>query len=174
MGNRNYYQDNCPIVRHPKIEAFQWAETLYQTYTDAELLAGQVPTPPPTYSVSCSLRPEIGKTLVLEADFSDGEGNFLKNQPVWISGEGELGRLIQLDNPTTANQDWVPPGRSGLLTETNPNGHLVLPAAVALNQAMAPISPLAPLTGGLAFTILDLKGRPSIWAAVISRSIISP
>ncbi len=158
MGNRDHYQDTCPISRHPQIDAFQWAETLYRTYKDAGLLTGQVPTPPVTYNVACSLRPEIGQPLVLEADFNDGEGNYLKNQPIWITGDGELGRLIQIDNPMTSGKDWVAPGSTSLLAETNPNGRMVLPAAVALNQAMTPISPLNPMTGGLTFTMPGPEG----------------
>ena len=39
-GNANRYYETCPISRHPKIDPFQWAETLYQTAQEYDLEGG--------------------------------------------------------------------------------------------------------------------------------------
>ena len=39
-GNEYRYQETCPISRHPKIDPFQWAETLYETALAYDLEGG--------------------------------------------------------------------------------------------------------------------------------------
>ena len=39
-GNEHRYQETCPISRHPKVDLFQWAETLYETAQAYDLEGG--------------------------------------------------------------------------------------------------------------------------------------
>jgi hypothetical protein len=150
------------LIGQSSPEALTVAETLFQIGVERGLFEGEQVSSEPALlnpQATCSLRPEIGRPLVLEVDLRNGDGSYLANQPVWIYGEGALGQLISLDNPHTSLKDWVAPGNTGLLAESSPYGRISLSAAIAINNSVQPISPQSPLAGRLIFSTTGAQGE---------------
>ncbi|MBC8504704.1 MAG: hypothetical protein H8D34_07580 [Chloroflexi bacterium] len=158
------YYETCPTGNHPGIDLFEWAETLYQTYTEMGLEGGAATLPTPTVgpNVSCTLTPKVDYPLLLQVDITNSDGSIPRYQKLWMYWADSFGADAYIQPPFSTEPTWVKIGlgeEEQQLIRSDSDGNVLLGMSVDLSSATHPITPDWPLKGTLNFRAMDVHGN---------------